>query len=78
LERASLAVDDLTGRLGFDLARVLLFRLRRGTGAEDRGTLCAWRLPGHHRLAQSYAARIAELLGLDLAKLRELSLGHVL
>jgi anti-anti-sigma regulatory factor len=76
LEQAALAVDDRTGRLGFDLVGVLFpdcagmqalriaTRFARGGCPVITGSL------------SSMPRRIAELLGLDLANLRELSLGH--
>ena len=58
LEQAALAVDDWTGRLGFDLAGVLFLDCAgvRALRIATRFALCAGQLPGHHRLAQSYAA----------------------
>ena len=76
LEQAALAVDDQTERLGFDLAGVLFLdcagmqalriatRFARGGGPVIIGSL------------SPMPRRIVELLGLDLANLRELSLGH--
>ena len=56
LEQAALAVDDRTGRLGFDLAGVLFLDCAGVRALRIATRLCAGRLPGHHRLAQSYAA----------------------
>jgi anti-anti-sigma regulatory factor len=76
LEQAALAVDDLTERLGFDLAGVLFLDC-----AGVRALRIATRLAPDGRPViissrSSMPRRIVELLGLDLANLRELSPGH--
>jgi anti-anti-sigma regulatory factor len=76
LEQAALAVDDLTERLGLDLARVLFLdcagvrALRIATRFAPSGC------PVIIGPLSPMPRRIAELLGLDLANLQELSLGH--
>jgi len=75
LEQAALAADDQAGRLGFDLAGVLFLDC-----AGVRALRIATRLaPGGCPVIGSLRPmprRIVELLGLDPANLRELSLGH--
>ena len=76
LEQAALAADDQTGRLGFDLAGVLFL-----DGAGVRALRIATRCtpvggPAITGSLSPMPRRIVELLGLDLANLRELSLGH--
>jgi len=76
LEQAALAVDDWTGRLGFDLAGVLFLDC-----AGVRALRIATRLaPGSCPITigslSPMPRRIVELLGLDLDNLRELSPGH--
>jgi anti-anti-sigma regulatory factor len=78
LEQAALAVDDLTERLGIDLAPVLFLDC-----AGVRALRIATRLAPDGRLVitgslSPMPRRIVELLGLDLANLRELSLGREL
>lgn len=78
LEQAALAVDDWTQRLGFDLAGVLFLDC-----AGVRAPRIATRLaPGSCPITigslSPMPRRIVELLGLDLANLRELSLGREL
>jgi anti-anti-sigma regulatory factor len=76
LEQAALAVDDLTERLGFDLAGVLFLdcagvrALRIATRFAPDGC------PVIIGPLSPVSRRLAELLGLDLANLQELSLGH--
>src|SRR6266576_1614394 len=76
LEQAALAVDDWTERLGFDLAGVLFLDCA-GVRALRIATRCA---PGGCPVIigslSPMPRPIVELLGLDLANLRELSLGH--
>ena len=76
LEQAALAADDLTGRLGFDLAGVLFLDC-----AGVRALRIATRLaPGGYPVItgslRPMPRRIVELLGLDLDNLREPSPGH--
>ena len=76
LEQAALAVDDVTERLGFDLAGVLFLDCA-GVRALRIATCFA---PGGGPVIigslSPVPRRIVELLGLDLANLRELSPGH--
>ena len=76
LEQAALAVDDRTERLVFDLAGVTFLEC-----AGVRALIIAARLapggcPVIIRSLSPMGHRIAELLGLDLASLRGLSLGR--
>jgi anti-anti-sigma regulatory factor len=76
LEQAALAVDDLTERLGLDLAGVLL-----SDCAGVRALRIAQRFaPGGCAVIigslRPMPRRIVELLGLDLANLPERSPGH--
>ena len=78
LDQAALAVDDRTGRLVFDLAGVTFLDC-----AGIRALSIAARLaPGGCTVIigslSPMARRIVELAGLDLANLRELSLGQEL
>jgi anti-anti-sigma regulatory factor len=76
LEQAALAVDDLTERLGLDLAGVLFLdcvgarALRVATRPAPGGC------PVTIGSLSVMPRRIAELPGLDLANLPERSLGH--
>ena len=76
LEQVALAADDVTERLGFDLAGVLFLNcagvraLRVATRSAPGGC------PVIIGSLSAMPRRIVELLGLDLANLRELSLGH--
>ena len=76
LEQAALAVDDRTERLVFDLAGVTFLDCT-GIGALS---IAARLAPSGCtviiRSLSPVARRIVELLGLDLANLREPSLGH--
>ena len=76
LEQAARAVDDLTERLGFDLAGVLFLDCA-GVRALRIAARCA---PGGCPVIigslRPMPRRIADLLGLDPDNLRELSLGH--
>ena len=76
LEQAALAADDLTGRLGFDLAGVLFLDCA-GVRVLRIAARCA---PGGCPVIigslSPMPRRIVELLGLDPANLREPSLGH--
>jgi anti-anti-sigma factor len=78
LEQAALAVDDRTERLVFDLAGVTFLDCT-GIGALS---IAARLAPSGCtviiRSLSPVARRIVELLGLDLANLRELSLGREL
>jgi len=78
LEQAALAVDDLTERLVFDLARVLLFDCAGVRALRIATRFAPGGCPVIIGSLSPMPHRIAELLGLDLANLRELSLGHVL
>jgi anti-anti-sigma regulatory factor len=78
LQQAALAVDDRTERLVFDLAGVTFLDCT-GIGALS---IAARLAPSGCtviiRSLSPVARRIVELLGLDLANLRELSLGREL
>lgn len=76
LEQAAPAADDLTERLGFDLSRVLFLDCA-GTRALRIATRFArGGCPVIIGSLSPMPRRIVELLGLDLANLRERSLGH--
>ena len=76
LEQAALAADELTWRLGFDLAGVLLLDCA-GVRALRIAARCA---PGGCPVIigslRPMPRRIVDLLGLDLDNRREPSLGH--
>jgi anti-anti-sigma regulatory factor len=76
LERAALVVDDLTGRLGFDLAGVLFLDCAGIRALRIAARFAPGGCPVIIGSLSPMPRRIAELLGLDLANLRELSLGH--
>ncbi len=76
LEQAALAVDDLTERLGFDLAGVLFLDC---AGVQALRTATRFAPGGCPVIIGSLSPMprwIVELPGLDLANLRELSPGH--
>jgi anti-anti-sigma regulatory factor len=76
LEQAALAVDDLTERLGLDLARVLFLDCAgvRALRIATRFAPCG--CPVIIGPLSPTPRRIAELLGLELVNLQELSPGH--
>ena len=76
LEQAALAADDLTGRLGFDLAGVLLLDCAGVRALRIATRLAPGRCPVISGSLRPMPRRIVELLGLDPANLREPSLGH--
>ena len=76
LEQAALAVDDWTGRLGFDLAGVLFLDCAGVRALRIAARFAAGGSPVIIGSLSPMPRRIVELLGLDLANLRELSLGH--
>jgi anti-anti-sigma regulatory factor len=76
LEQAALAVDDLTERLGFDLAGVLFLDC---AGVRALRIATRFAPDGRPVITGSLSPmprRIVELLGLDPANLRELRRGH--
>ena len=78
LEQAALAVDDRTECLVFDLAGVTFLDC---TGIRALSTAARLAPSGRTVIIRSLspmARRIVELVGLDLANLRELSLGQEL
>jgi hypothetical protein len=76
LEQAALAVDDLTERLGFDLAGVLFLDCAGVRALRIATRFAPGDCPVIIGSLSPMPRRIAELLGLDLANLQELSLGH--
>jgi anti-anti-sigma regulatory factor len=76
LGQAALAVDDLTERLGFDLAGVLFLDCAGVRALRIAARLAPDGRPVIVGSLSPMPRRIVELLGLDLANLRELSLGH--
>jgi anti-anti-sigma regulatory factor len=76
LEQAALAADDRTGRLGFDLARVLFLDCAGVRALRIATRLAPGRCPVITGSLSPMPRRIVELLGLDLANLREPSLSH--
>ena len=76
LEQAALAVDDSTGRLVFDLARVLFLDCAGVRALRIATRFAPGGCPVIIGSLSPMPRRIAELLGLDLASLPELSLGH--
>ena len=76
LEQAALAVDDRTGRLGFDLAGVLFLDCAGVRALRIAARLAPGGCPVIIGSLSPMPRRIVELLGLDLDNLRELSLGH--
>ena len=78
LEQAALAVDDRTERLVFDLAGVTFLDCTGIRALSIAARLAPGGCPVIIRSLSPVARRIVELLGLDLANLRELSLGREL
>ena len=78
LEQAALAVDDRTGRLVFDLAGVTFLDCAGVRALSIAARLAPGGCPVIIRSLSPIGHRIAELLDLDLANLRELSLGREL
>ena len=76
LEQAALAVDDLTERLGFDLAGVLFLDCAGARALRIATRFAPGGCPVIIGSLSPMPRRIAELLGLDLANPQELSLGH--
>ena len=76
LEQAALAADDLTGRLGFDLAGVLFLDCAGVRALRIATRLAPGRCPVITGSLRPMPRRIVELLGLDPAHLREPSPGH--
>ena len=76
LEQAALAADDLTGRLGFDLAGVLFLDCAGVRALRIAARLAPGGCPVITGSLRPMPRRIAELLGLDLDTLRALSRGH--
>jgi anti-anti-sigma regulatory factor len=76
LEQAALAADDQAGRLGFDLAGVLFLDCAGVRALRIATRLAPGRCPVITGSLRPMPRRIAELLGLDPASLRELSPGH--
>jgi anti-anti-sigma regulatory factor len=76
LERAALAVDDLTERLGFDLAGVLFPDCAGVRALRIATRLAPGGCPVIIGSLSPTPRRIVELLGLDLANLPERSPGH--
>jgi anti-anti-sigma regulatory factor len=76
LEQAALAADDLTGRLGFDLAGVLFLDCAGGRALRIAARLAPGGCPVITGSLSPMPRRIVELLGLDPANLREPSPGH--
>ena len=76
LEQAALAADDLTGRLGFDLAGVLFLDCAGVRALRIATRLAPGRCPVVTGSLRPMPRRIVELLGLDPANLREPGLGH--
>ena len=78
LEQAALAVADRTERLVFDLAGVTFLDCTGIRALSIAARLAPGGCPVIIRSLSPMARRIVELLGLDLANLRELSLGQEL
>ena len=78
LEQAALAVDDRTERLVFDLAGVTFLDCTGIRALSIAARLAPGGCPVIIRSLSPIARRIVELLGLDLANLRGLSLGREL
>ena len=76
LEQAALAADDLTGRLGFDLAGVLFLDCAGVRALRIATRFAPGGCPVITGSLRPMPRRIVELLGLDPANLREPSLGH--
>jgi anti-anti-sigma factor len=78
LKQAALAVDDRTERLVFDLAGVTFLDCTGIRALSIAARLAPSGCTVIIRSLSPMARRIVELLGLDLANLRELSLGQEL
>ena len=78
LQQAALAVDERTERLVFDLAGVTFLDCAGVRALSIAARLAPGGCPVIIRSLSPMARRIVELLGLDLANLRELSLGQEL
>src|SRR5690349_13324240 len=76
LEQAALAADDLTGRLGFDLAGVLFLDCAGVRALRIATRFAPGGCPVITGSLRPMPRRIVELLGLDLDNLREPSPGH--
>jgi anti-anti-sigma regulatory factor len=76
LEQAALAADDRAGRLGFDLAGVLFLDCAGVRALRIATRLAPGGCPVITGSLRPMPRRIVELLGLDLANLREPSPGH--
>ncbi len=76
LEQAALAVDDWTGRLGFDLAGILFLDCAGVRALRIATRFAPGGCPVIIGSLSPMPCRIAELLGLDLVNLREPSLGQ--
>jgi anti-anti-sigma regulatory factor len=76
LEQAALAADDLTGRLGFDLAGVLFLDCAGVRALRIAARFAPGGCPVTIGSLRPMPRRIVELLGLNLDNLRELSPGH--
>ena len=76
LEQAALAVDDRTGRLVFDLAGVTFLDCTGLRALSIAARLAPSGCPVIIGSLSPMARRVVELLDLDLANLRELSLGQ--
>jgi anti-anti-sigma regulatory factor len=76
LEQAALAADDLTERLGFDLAGVLFLDCAGVRALRIATRFAPGGCPVITGSLSPMPRRIVELLGLDLANLPERSLGH--
>jgi len=76
LERAALAVDDLTERLGLDLAGVLFLDCAGVRALRIAARFAPGGRPVITGSLSPMPRRIVELLGLDLANLRHPSPGH--
>ena len=76
LEQAALAVDDRTERLVFDLAEITFLDCTGIRALSIAARLAPSGCPVIIRSLSPMARRLVELLDLDLANLRELSLGQ--
>jgi anti-anti-sigma regulatory factor len=76
LEQAALAADDLTGRLGFDLAGVLFLDCAGVRALRIAARFAPGGCPVITGSLRPMPRRIVELLGLNLDNLRKLSQGH--
>jgi len=76
LEQAARAIDDVTERLGFDLAGVLFLDCAGVRALRIATRFARGGCPVITGSLRPMPRRIVELPGLDLDNLRELSLGH--